>query len=343
MAIMLFIAIFLASKLFILGVLLALWSFVLMIVWPLFRATKYLLTSPEIEHNQKRAWAGVAVAGVVSAILLTALPLRLHSNAEGVIWVPEQAHVYAQTDGFITAITTQPGTDVQSGNVLLTLQNSELTKRHGVLVARQTELLARQQSQRFKDPAAADKTADQLQQIQLDLDSVELELDGLTVTSNTSGRFVVDEKQSLQGSYVKKGQAIGYIVNPDNLIVRTVIPQTQIGLLRRNINDIKIRLAEHPNTVITAVIENQTPSASTRLPSRSLGAAGGGNIPVTADDTLGITAVDPVFLYDLQLQDNIAVAGIGSKAFIRINHGRESLASRWTRSARQLFLSRLSI
>lgn len=56
----------------------------------------------------------VLVGGVVG---LHPLPLR--SRAEGVIWVPERAHVRAAVEGFVEQIVAPPGTYVRRGEVVI--------------------------------------------------------------------------------------------------------------------------------------------------------------------------------------------------------------------------------
>ena len=46
-------------------------------------------------------------------------PVPLRSRAEGVIWVPERAHVRATADGFVERIVAPPGSRVRQGDVLV--------------------------------------------------------------------------------------------------------------------------------------------------------------------------------------------------------------------------------
>jgi len=134
---------------------------------------------------------------------------------------------------------------------------------------------------------------------------------------------------------------VAYIVNPNELIVRLVVPQTSVGLFNKDIRDIQVRLADNPGQDITAKLVRQTPAGSNSLPSRALGAIGGGDIAVVGDDKGGTTTAEKVFQIDLSLPSNSRVAGLGTRAFVRINHGREILAQQWLRNFRQLLLNTL--
>ncbi len=343
MVIMVVISIFLASKYFAAGVVLALWSFILLIVLPLYRGIRYLVSNPELSGIRKPAIRNVAAVSVLVLALISLLPFSLHSNAQGIVWVPEQAHLFAKSDGFVTRVHAETGDEIEAGTLLVDLRNPNLQARANVLQARYRELKARYTSERFDQPVKADQTQEEMLAVQADLESIDDDINGLQIYANVSGRFVVDEQRKLMGSFIKKGEAIGYIVSPDQLIVRLVVPQQTIGLVQRKMRDVSVRLVEQPHHTLQAELLRQTPSGSVALPSRALGATGGGDVAVDASDRSGTTAAEPVFQIDLKLLDSFNVAGLGSRALVRFNHGRESLAQRWLRGIRQLLLSRLSI
>lgn len=135
---------------------------------------------------------------------------------------------------------------------------------------------------------------------------------------------------------------IAYVLDANRLILRTVVPQSQIGLLRKRVVNVTARFAENLGNSINVDIARMTPAGSITLPSRVLGTAGGGKIPVTQSDESGLSASEKVFQVDLNLPDDFEVGGVGGRAYVSFDHGSEPLASQWLRSGRQLILSRLS-
>ena len=105
--------------------------------------------------------------------------------------------------------------------------------------------------------------------------------------------------------------------------------------------NVSVRLAEQPGKALPATILRQTPAGSLSLPSRALGAAGGGEIAVDSKDQNGTTAVNMVFQLDLGIPDNSITSGLGTRAYVRVNHGREILALQWLRNIQQLLLNKL--
>ena len=103
----------------------------------------------------------------------------------------------------------------------------------------------------------------------------------------------------------------------------------------------EVRLADNPSETINASIVRQTPSGSNALPSRALGAVGGGEIAVIDNDKNGTTTAEKVFQVDIALPHTSKVSGLGTRAFVRINHGREILVQQWLRRIQQLLLNTL--
>ena len=269
------------------------------------------------------------------------LPFTLYTNAEGIVWVPEQAQIYAEVDGFIEEIITHPGSSVETGSRVLQLKNPDINTRYKVLQARHRELSSKLTSTRFSDPLEADQTQEELHTLDADIAALEQQKKQQTLISKSDGVLVLPDANTLMGSYVKKGDPIAYIVNPDELIVRLVVPQASVGLFNKRIKNIQVRLADRPGKDVTAKLVRQTPAGSNSLPSRALGAIGGGDIAVVGDDKEGTTTAEKVFQIDLALPGNSTVAGLGTRAFVRINHGREILVQQWLRNFRQLLLNTL--
>jgi len=313
------IAIFLASKYFVLGVALAIWSLTLLFILPTIRGIRFLIADKSIADHRLPTIGRVAALAASIAVFVSLIPFSLYTNAEGIVWVPDQAQIYAEVDGFVTDVTTNPGEYVSSGNSVLLLANPEIDAREKVLSARYKELNT----------------------VEADWRQLQDERTAQTLTSTSNGTFVVPDQQNLIGRYIKKGEAVGYVVNPKELIVRVVVPQTSVGLFSKEASDVSVRLAEQPGLELKADILRQTPAGSLSLPSRALGAAGGGEIAVDTTDAAGTTAVNKVFQLDLTLPENSITSGLGTRAHVRVNHGREALALQWLRSAKQLLLKKL--
>src|SRR5207249_2582118 len=145
------IAFFLLDRVFYVAVGLLLLTLSMWVVVPLMKGVRYLAHSPRLRRTRTRAvlvTSGVAVAVV---LLLAIIPMPHRTRAEGVVWVPEEALVRPDTEGFIERLAARPGVRVKPGDALVVLGNQELASREAVAEARVRELRARYDAERPND------------------------------------------------------------------------------------------------------------------------------------------------------------------------------------------------
>ncbi len=342
LVIMLAIVLFLAEEYLFIGVALGCWAVFMQVVMPILRGVKFLYDSPALAGRRSRA--GMITAGTVGGIflLLVLAPVTHTTRAEGVVWVPDQAQLYTGADGFVREVLVKPGTVITAGTAVLQMQAPLLDSQIEVLEARYRALDVQRAAEYLQYRVQSEITAEEMQAVQAELDLLREQKAALRVASPLGGTFVLPEAQTLVGRYLKKGQLIGYVVSPDRFIVRSVVPQSDIGQVRKPGTKVEVRLAERIDDPLPAHILRETPSGSTALPSAALGAAGGGEIAVAGGDEGGRTAAEKVFHLDLGLPGTLLIAGVGERAYVRFDHGSEPLALQWWRAARQLLLSRLA-
>jgi putative peptide zinc metalloprotease protein len=210
------------------------------------------------------------------------------------------------------------------------------------LEARRRELEIRSAAERIEQRVQSGITKEELVTIEAELALLREHESALQVRTEAAGTFVLPEEHKLKGRYLRQGELIGYVFSPERLIVRTVVPQSAIGLVRQQVTQVEVRFAERLGETLEVRIVREMPAGSTVLPSRALGAAGGGEIAVRMTDDGGLTAAEKVFQVDLGLPEDLQITGVGERAYVRFDHGAEPLASQWLRSGRQLLLSRLS-
>lgn len=341
------IALFLASTFFVVGVVMALWSGVTLLLLPLGKALNYLFTSPRLASRRHRA---LLVSGVLTALGLTViglLPLPLRTQSEGVVWLPEQAEVRAGTSGFIRRVLVKPGTWVAADTPLVECEEPVLAAEIALQRARVAELQTRRAAEWLQDRVKADITRQELEQEQAKLARAEERAEQLTIRSGTRGRFVlVQEPADLPGRFVKQGDLIGYVVAGAADRVRVVVTQDNIDLVRRRTQAVAVRFADHLDTVLPATLIREVPAAKTQLPSPALSIQGGGQQALDPRDPQGNTTLERVFEFDLALASpppDRPAPTYGSRVYVRFEHRPEPLLSQGWRRLRQLFLSRLHV
>ncbi len=334
------IALFLAEAYLFAGVVLALWAVATQVLRPLARGLAFIAVDPRLRGRRPRALIAAALAAAGLGGVL-AMPLPLVTHAEGVVWLREGGKVMAGSDGFIHEVLVPSGAQVKAGTPLLRLANLQLDTRRAVLEGRLAELESTHWAERGRSRVQAGLVKEDIAAAQAELDQVTDEIGALIVTSTTAGRFVMERPDAVLGRYVRQGDLVGYVVDEDHLIVRAVVGQDRIGLLRSRSTTAEVAFAHRLGDPVATEVVAETPAGSAALPSRALGAAGGGEVAVDGAKREGTTATERVFQLDLALPPGLHAGGIGGRAYVRLHHGREALWAQWSRSGRQLVLSRL--
>ena len=156
------IAIFIAGQFFVIGVILAIWAVVVMAAFPLVKGVRYLLASPALHVQRRRAIA--ITTGIVTALIvfLFVIPLPFRSNAEGVIWFSDEAMVRAGANGFVGEFLAAPNSRVSKGDALIRSYDPALEAQVRLSKAKVEELEAAYASEFVSDRAKANIIHDQL-------------------------------------------------------------------------------------------------------------------------------------------------------------------------------------
>ena len=341
--IMVAIVMLIALKAFALAVVIGAWAVFQQLVMPTGKALAYLFFSPAVRRTRARA------VFVISAIAVTVVggvffaPAPHMTRAEGVLWLPEKAHVRAGTDGFIARLLVPADTRVKSGDAVIELQDPLLGAHLKVLEAQRKELQAEFEAVEYEDRVEAQKISDELRSVQASLARARERIEDLIVRSTSDGILVVPQARDLPGRFVRHGEPVAYVVDFPAMTARVVVPQADVGLVRRNTQGVEIRLADDIANVLPSTILREVPAASDELPSAALGSVGGGQFQVDPQDKKGTKALDPIFQFDLSLPPDAPIGNAGGRVYVRFDHGTEPLAKQWYRSLRQLFLRQFTI
>jgi putative peptide zinc metalloprotease protein len=341
MFIMFVIVLFIAGKFFFVGVLLALWAITTQLVVPLIRQLTFLVSSPALQQQRGRALAVTAASLLVVTAILTLAPAPSWTRTEGVVWAPEQSEVRMGTDAIVVRFLTQPGSSVAPGDPLLLTDDPILATRVAVLEAELREFNARYTLLRASSQVEAAIAKDDIETLEASLAAAREQLDRLTIRSSSSGVFIVERPQDLEGRYLEQGTLVGYVADPAKTTIRVAVRQSDIGLVRSQTKDVAVRLSDQIDRTLAATIVREVPAASGRLPSAALSTRGGGSFAVNPTDSSGTTTLEDVFHFELQIDEPIS--RLGGRAFVRFDHGSEPLAQQFYRSMRQLFLSRFHV
>jgi putative peptide zinc metalloprotease protein len=337
------IALFIAGKFFVIGVLLALWALVAMVVVPAAKGVRYLIDNPRL--RQQRSHTLTIAAGLSAALVLAVfvMPVPFRTQAEGVIWLPERAMVRAGADGFVSKFLVAPGSRVAQGDPLIESYDPALDAQIHLGEARVAELEANYKAEFVADRAQAQIVHDQLQTETAALEHIRERADGLIVRAGTDGVLMVPQAVDMPGRFYHQGALLGYVIEQTRPLARVVVPQGDVGTVRLATDRVEVRLVYEPDRIFPGRIVREVPAGDAQLPSKALATGGGGRVAADPRDPQGVKALDRIFQLDVALARGSSVALFGQRVHVRFTHPMEPLAMQWYRGIRQLFLTRFNV
>lgn len=341
--IMISIILFVAGEFFIFGVLIALWGAITMIALPIWKAVKHVLESPTLHRN--RAHAVRVSLSLLAGVVLAAsfIPMPLRTQAEGVVWLPDQALLRAGANGYFSRWLIAPGSPVTRGTPLLLMEDPLLSAELEAAQGRLAEAQARYHAEQFNNPAQAEVLREKLEYEKQTVQRISERHARLIVRSESDGILTVPDPRDMDGQYFKQGELLGYVLERKQLIARIAVQQDNVDLVRTRLKGAALRFSDDIRTVYPVSVLREVPGGVDELPTAALGPAGGGQIPVDPKDGKGLKTLERIFLLDLDLPPERTGNAFGGRVFVRFEHHSEPLLRQWHRRLRQLFLSHFHV
>jgi putative peptide zinc metalloprotease protein len=331
------IVLWLGSVSTVLGIAAGLYAIISVGLRPLWGLVKRMLLDGARGHSRWRSGAILAVTGALICMLLFVLPMPFHTTAQGVVWVPEQAQVRPQTEGFIRGLPVRDGEQVEAGQILVVLDDPTLPPAREILLSRLTGLQTERFTALLSDPARVQNILKDLEQTAGELARTDERIALLQVRSEVAGTLVMPRQQDLQGGFARKGQVLGYVLDDQAPRVRAAVPEGDAVLVRERTRSVEARLAEAVGQAWHGTVVMDTPAATRELPSAALGDRGGGELATDPAEQHGLRTVEPVVLIDLRLPE-VILRHIGERVWVRFDHGAMPLAEQSWRRLKLLFL-----
>ena len=304
---------------------------------PLLSWSRQALSTAQPGADLARLRLRLALVAGVFAVALFVIPLPFSTVSPAVVWLPEQAQLRPEVDGFIAELPVADGAAVEKGDLLVRLENPELLANRERLASRIEGLRVEQFLQMLRDPNAAQNQLLETDRLQAEIDRLDQRIAQLQVRAATTGRLVMPRQADLLGSYMRQGKTLGHVLAPEDLRVRAAVAGPDAYLVRHRSKQIEVRLADEPGQVLQANRTGDMPAATRQLPSAALTDHGGGPFATDPTGKDGLQSIEPVYLVDLTLAGN-PLNRVGGRAWVRFDHGSEPLAMQAWRHATQLFL-----
>ncbi len=335
------IALYVAGKFFIFGVLLALWFILFSVARPWLNAIRRTTLQIRSQRKMVRAVVTTGILVIVLPTLIFTVPIPRSTVAYGLIVPSDTATVRADTDGFIIAVAAKNGTQVTAGETLYVLGNDDLGFQLRDSLAARDELTARFRGTLGTEPAQSARWQEKITSNQAVIKELRRQIDGLTVTSETGGIFSRTGSGGVTGTYVHKGDVLGFISGSGDRTGHVMISQDSIDLVRHSTFALTARSVAEPLEIVSVHLLSEVPQATSRLPGRSLGTAAGGVLAVDARDTSGIQLITPMFQVTVGLPGSNLQ--IGQTILVRFLHSYEPIGTRIVRRIQRLLSAQFAI
>lgn len=337
------IALYIAGRMFFIGVVLALWVVAAQLVLPLVRLLSYLASGASLQGQRGRAVASVAGLAVMLLVGLTLVPVGSATHAEGVVEVPPGSEVRAGTDGIVAQVLVADGQSVSPGEPLVILDDPLLPAEVKRLEWRVRELERRRDRASLEERVKKQMADDELERARAALDDAKARLERLVVRSTASGTVSIDGADNLPGRFARRGDLLVRVRRAADATARVVVTQADAARVRGDTRELAVRLASLPGVSLPARLVRELPAATDRLPDASLGTGGGGRIHVDARDRSGRKSLERVFQFEVALPGSAHAYRPGTRAHVRFRHGAEPLATQWYHQLRNLFRARFEV
>ncbi|MCD6060540.1 MAG: hypothetical protein K0S16_851 [Moraxellaceae bacterium] len=331
-----------AGRFFIFGTLLGILAFANALVLPAWRVLKSVATDHRFAESRPRAWQWLG--GSLAALVLFAVfvPLPSYTVTEGVVWVPESARLYAGGDGVLSHVARRNGETVQAGELVAQLDNPQIETNVVALGARVQEL-----DLRYRQAAAESRSeiailAEEYDRAVAELEDAQQRLAGLDLVAQESGTLALDERQGLLGRFFTRGTVVGYVISGREVLLRVVVSQDDIDLVRQHTKRVQVRFSSAPGDVVDVRPLREVPEAQRLLPSAALSLEGGGNHALDPSAANELRSIEPLFQFELAAPARPGWR-VGERVFVRFVHRPEPLWDRVRRDLRRVFLRRLDV
>ena len=335
------IALFVGSRFFVVGVLLALWFLWQQFVAPLGRSLLRLVPEARAAGRLPRLVGVSAGLLLVVAGALFGVPVARTTVADAILAPPERSVVRAGASGFVRARLVDTGARVSAGAPLVELVDADLEFGAERLAGRRAELSALRGLALAENRVEAQRLEDELRTVDAELARVRGERERLVATAPVAG--AVSWSLALEpGRFVERGDVLGFVTGDDDWRLRVLVDQRGMGRLREGVAAIDLVSRSAPGRTGRGELVSETPLAVDTLPDRALGTLGGGSIAVDQRDPDGLRLLVPMFEVEVRIEDG-ADGGhrIGQRFLVRFVHSSRPMGPRLLERLSTLLRTRL--
>lgn len=223
------ILLFVWDRFLLLGVIMGAICAVAWILVPIGKLINYLIGSPKLHLQRARALGSVLGALIVILMATRWLPFPQSLRAPGVLQARHSTILTSGSNGRIAALIATPGSFVESGQVLLRMEDYDLLLSLREIHARIEEGRARIRQALAEEPASRPVLQGYLEALEKRAEELKARESALEVVAPHAGWWVAPEIEDATGVWMPRGSAIGEIIDPDVYEFRVQVPVNRMS------------------------------------------------------------------------------------------------------------------
>jgi len=336
----------LPEELFILVPIFAVCSVIAWVLVPLGKFLQYMVSGPELARTRMRAWLTTAGFLGLLFVLLGVIRFRDYCRVEGVVESARLSVVYAETDGFVDEYLASDTAVAPGGASLIKAHNLELETEKAVFQAERRDLEIQQQlAQEQRNYELQQILGEQAAALDERLARVNYELASLDLDAPVQGRWISPKIERIEGLYLRRGEAIGYVADLEEMIIRATAGQNVAALMMdQAVEAVEVRVKGRPTPTVEGRILDIYPAGQTVLPSEALSAVLGGSMATQSADPRDPRTAENFFEIRIKMDkvDEFEFLS-GQRVVVRVELPSQPLAGQLWRRVRQLLQRRFYI
>ncbi len=337
--IMTMIILFVASKLFFVGVAMALIMSALWVLTPVVKMVKYIFFDPATRPVRARAVIVFAAGLLLAVILLGGIPFPNAVRAPCAIEPREMDYLRAAEPGFVREVYVRDGDVVKEGQVLAVLFNEDLEYRMRIKRYDIARAQARLRKLEMEHMASAQAIAYQLGVFQQDLAELVQRHAKLTFRAPFDGQVIAPKLERIQGIFLQAGDPLFVVASLGEYRVTAVVSTEDVVALKEAGHvKVRVKLRSAPGRVCLGRIERLHPAATHAAPPQGLANRAGGPVLLDPQATpQQPRTLFPWYRVDIVLDEGQLITNMGATGQVRFVVGSEPLGAQiWLRFRRLL-------
>ncbi|WP_299770594.1 biotin/lipoyl-binding protein [uncultured Pseudoteredinibacter sp.] len=336
------IALYLIDAFFLIGVILASFLVYQQLVKPLIDFFNFLVNEALGGTGSNIALFRIGFLVISALLIVFYLPINNSKTIQGVSWVDHSSKIIAPQYSRLNSVYVSDGSEVSTGDLLFQLESEDL-KRKITLERSKLKILETNYFASFKERKQDLDFSEEIKAQKEKLEALKSLLKKLDVKSHNNGTIVFADDYLLQGRWLEKGELIAYVLEDRDILIRAVINQDYLELIKTRLESITVRLASRPFEEHRGELKKILPKATLNLPHGALSYQNGGQVISKFDETKdSYTSNREIIVLEVALP-SVPQKQIGDRAYIKLNFEASSLYELFTRKFKQVFSEKLLI